>query len=84
MKFLTNYSCKKGDEMIARWQKLAFFLIVKFNDMAIKPTDANGTFLRTPYGHGARAERPGYPEQYARDLLKQTGDKYLVPVEEKK
>ena len=84
IQYLTNYSCKKGDEMIARWQKLAFFLIVKFNDMAIKPTDANGTFLRTPYGHGARAERPGYPEQYARDLLKQTGDKYLVPVEEKK
>jgi dipeptidase len=84
VKFLTNYSCKKGDEMIARWQKLAFFLIVKFNDMAIKPTDANGTFERTPYGHGARVERPGYPEQYARDLLKQTGDKYLVPVEEKK
>ena len=52
--------------------------------MAVKPTDANGTFLRTPYGHGARAERPGYPEQYARDLLKQTGDKYLVPAEEKK
>jgi hypothetical protein len=70
--------------MIARWQKLAFFLIVKFNDMAVKPTDANGTFERSPYGNGARVQRPGYPEQYARDLLKQTGDKYLVPVEEKK
>ena len=84
IQYLTNYSCKKGDEMIARWQKLAFFLIVKFNDMAVKPTDANGTFERSPYGNGARVQRPGYPEQYARDLLKQTGDKYLVPVEEKK
>ena len=82
--FLTNYSCKKGDEMIARWQKLAFHLIVKFNDMVEKPTDANGTFERSPYGHGARVVRPGFPEKYARELLKMTGDKYLVPAEEKK
>ena len=82
--FLTNYSCKKGDEMIARWQQLAFYLIVKFNDMVEKPTNENGTFERTPYGHGARVVRPGFPEKYARELLKMTGDKYLVPAEEKK
>ena len=82
--FLTNYSCQKGNEMIARWQQLAFYLIVKFNDMVEKPTDANGTFERTPYGHGARVVRPGFPEKYARELLKMTGDKYIVPVEEKK
>ena len=82
--FLTNYSCQKGDEMIARWQKLAFFLIVKYNDMAVKPTDKNGTFERTPYGNGARVKRPGFPEQYARELVKQTGTKYFVPKEEKK
>ena len=82
--FLTNYSCKKGDEMIARWKQLAFYLIVKFNDMVEKPTNENGNFERTPYGHGARVVRPGFPEKYARELLKMTGDKYLVPVEEKK
>ena len=82
--YLTKYSCQKGDEMIARWQKLAFYLIVKFNDMVEKPTDANGNFERTPYGNGARVVRAGFPEKYARELLKATGDKYLVPVEEKK
>ena len=82
--FLTNYSCKKGNEMIARWKQLAFYLIVKFNDMVEKPTSENGTFERTPYGHGARVVRPGFPEKYARELLKMTGDKYLVPVEENK
>ena len=82
--FLTNYSCKKGNEMIARWKQLAFYLIVKFNDMVEKPTTENGTFERTPYGHGARVVRPGFPEKYARELLKMTGDKYLVPAEEKK
>ena len=81
---LTGYSCQKGDEMIARWQQLAFFLIVKYNDMAVKPTDENGTFKRNQYGGGARVQRSGFPESYARELLKQTGDKLLVPVEEKK
>jgi hypothetical protein len=82
--YLTKYSCQKGDEMIACWKKLAIHLIVKFNDMVEKPTDANGRFERTPYGNGARVVRPGYPEKYARELLKATGDKYLVPTEEKK
>ena len=74
VEYLTSYSCQKGDEMIARWQKLAFFLIVKYNDIAVKPTDQNGTFERNKYGGGARVKRPGFPEGYARELLRQTGD----------
>ena len=77
--FLTDYSCQKGDEMIARWQKLAFFLIVKYNDMVVKPTDDNGTFLRNKYGGGERVKRPGLPDAYARELIRQTGCKFLVP-----
>ena len=84
IKFLTDYSCKKGDEMISRWQQLAFFLIVKYNDIVVKPTDDNGTFLRTETGNGKRVVRPGFPEPYAKELLKQTGQKFLVPQEEKK
>ena len=80
---LTDYSCKKGDEMIARWQQLAFFLIVKYNDIVVKPTDDQGRFLRNKYGGGAKVVRPGFPDAYARELLNQTGTKYLVPKEEK-
>ena len=79
VKYLTDYSCQKGDEMISRWQQLAFFLIVKYNDIVVKPTDENGSFLRTPDGNGARVVRPGYPDAYARDLLRQTGTKFRVP-----
>ena len=39
--------------------------------------------LQNQYGGGARVQRSGFPESYARELLKQTGDKLLVPVEEK-
>ena len=81
VKLLTDYSCQKGDEMICRWKQLAFFLIVKYNDMVVKPTDANGTFERSQYGRGKRVERPGFPERFARELMKQTGGKLLVPQE---
>jgi len=84
IKLLTDYSCQKGDEMICRWKRLAFFLIVKYNDMVVKPTDANGAFERSQYGHGKRVQRPGFPERFARELIKQTDTKFLVPKEEKK
>jgi len=84
VKFLTSYSCEKGDEMIARWQQLAFFLIVKYNDIVVKPTDEQGRFERNKFGGGARVQRPGMPEQYARDFIQMTGDKFLVPEKEKK
>ena len=78
VRFLTNYSCQKGDEMIARWQQLAFHLIVKFNDSAVKPTDENGTFKRNKFGGGERIQRLGYPERYARKII---SDRLAVPKE---
>ena len=80
VEFLTRYSVSKGDEMIVRWQQLAYFLIVKYNDMTIKPTEGT-QFKRTKYGKGARLTRPGYDKSFARELLKQTGDKFLTPKE---
>ena len=82
-KLLNDYSVQKGDEMIARWRQLAYFLIVKYNDMAVKPTDENGTFKRNKFGGGARIERPGFPEAYARELVRQNGEKLAVPEEKK-
>ena len=79
VRFLTDYSCQKGDEMIDRWRQLAFFLIVKYNDSVVKPTDEQGRFERSKYGHGARVKRPGMPEQYARQLIELTGNRLLVP-----
>jgi len=61
--FLNKYSCKKADEMLARWKQLAFYLIVKYNDMAVKP-DENGQFKRTKTGLGAPVERPGFDKKF--------------------
>ncbi|MBP3212511.1 MAG: C69 family dipeptidase [Prevotella sp.] len=80
VKFLNNYSNEKAQQMLARWKQLATYLIVKFNDMIIKP-EADGKFTRTKTGLGARPTRPGYPAPYARHYVKQTGKKYAVPAE---
>ena len=83
VKYLNGYSVEKAQQMLARWNQLFEFMVVKYNDMIIKPTDKNGNFEKTPYGLGARPARPGYPEKYAKQLVKQSGDKFLVPEEKK-
>ena len=83
VKYLNDYSVEKAQQMLARWNQLFEFMVVKYNDMIIKPTDRNGTFKKTPYGLGATPVRPGYPEKFAKQLVKQSGDKFLVPEEKK-
>ena len=64
--------------MLARWQQLAFYLVVKYNDMAVKH-DENGVFKRSKYGLGATVKRPGFAPGYAREIIRQTSDRYAVP-----
>lgn len=78
IKYLNDYSNQKAQQMLARWLQLAFYLIVKYNDMTVKP-EADGKFTRTKEGIGATVERPGYPEAFKEKLVKETGDKFEVP-----
>ena len=76
VEYLTAYTAEKANQMLARWKQLATYLIVKYNDMTVKPEDENGRFARTPYGLGATVKRPGYSQRYARELIRQTGKRY--------
>ena len=78
--YLTRYTSTKADEMLNTWKELAVKLIVKYNDMIVKPEE-NGVFKRTPEGLGARVLRPGYSESFGRELVRQTGKKFEVPKE---
>ena len=78
IEYLNNYSNQKAQQMLERWRQLAFYLIVKYNDMTVKP-EADGKFTRTPEGIGATVKRPGYPEAYKKKLVEETGDKFEVP-----
>lgn len=75
--FLTDYSLKTADKMMQRWYKLFKFLVVKHNDMVLKPVE-NGQFKRSVYGLGESVKRPGYPEDYWRKIIKEEGDRYKM------
>ena len=76
--FLNNYSIEKAQQMLERWKVLGWYLVVKFNDMAVKPEN-NGSFERTPEGLGATVSRPGFSENMKSQLIRQTGNKYQQP-----
>lgn len=78
LRYLNSYSNEKAQQMLARWKQLAFYLIVKYNDMIVKP-EKDGKFERTPEGIGATVARPGYSEPFKEALVKETGDKFEVP-----
>lgn len=75
LKKLNDYSNEKAAQMLSRWKTLATYLIVKYNDMVVKPEE-NGHFKRTKTGLGAPVERPGYPSSFAKKLINETKDKY--------
>lgn len=77
-KFLNDYSCKQADEMLEAWKDLATYLIVKYNDMCVKP-EKNGEFEKSKYGIGATVKRPGYTDYMKKAIKKETGDRYKMP-----
>ena len=78
VEYLNDYSVEQAQDMLACWKDLAVHLIVKYNDMVVKP-EANGKFIRNAEGLGETPERPGYTEKFAREIIRQTGDKYVYP-----
>lgn len=78
IKLLNEYSNRKAADMLSRWKQLAIYLIVKYNDMAVKP-EKDGKFERTATGIGAPVKRPGYTEYMRHELIRQTGDRFKVP-----
>ena len=78
LQYLNDYSNRQAASMLECWKRLATYLIVKYNDMTIRPEE-NGAFKRTETGLGARVARPGYPKRFARELIRQTGEKYAMP-----
>ncbi len=82
--FLTNYTEMTAQCAVDAWKKLGEYLIVKYNDGVVKKTNADGSFVRPVYEHGANAPlvRPGYPKEFLKEVVKATGDRYKVyPVE---
>lgn len=71
LRLLNEYSVDKAQQMLAEWKNLAIRIIVKYNDMGVKQ-EKDGKIQK-------KVMRPGYPESFARKLVKETGDRYAVP-----
>lgn len=78
--FLTSYSKEAADKMMKRWLDLGKFLIVKYNDMVVKP-ETDGKFLRNNEGMGAPVKNVGYPDETKERILKETRTKFMIPEE---
>ena len=75
--FLTDYTNMCAQTAVDRWKQLGEFLIVRYND-GVRKLVKNGKLVRPTTGNVAPLERPGYPEQFLKDVVKATGDRYKV------
>ncbi|MDF1572612.1 MAG: C69 family dipeptidase [Bacteroidales bacterium] len=79
--YITNFSVNTGDHTVAVWKELGQYLLVKYIDGNVKKEE-NGRFLRNDYGYPVSPDQPGYSEEWKRNVVKDTGDKLLVPGDE--
>ncbi len=73
------YAQDWSNTLMTDWKDLGEYLVMKFNDQVVKKETRDGKWELTPDGICVSPERPGYPEQYRGILIRETGDKYLVP-----
>ena len=81
--FLTDYSVNAGNNTVKRWKELGNFLLVKYKDGNIMK-EKDGVFERTETGLPPFPDQPGYPEQWYRSVVKQTGSHLKVILPESK
>ena len=70
--YLNKKSIAYTEKMMQRWDKLAKYLIVRYNDQVVKRTDENGQLTRWGYN------TPGYDQQFIDAIGKSTGDRYRL------
>ena len=70
--FLNKKSVAYAEKMMKRWDELAKFLIVRYNDQIVRRVGEDGQFTR--WGH----DTPGYDQPFIDAIKKATGDRYLL------
>jgi dipeptidase len=82
-KMLTNYTIACAQSTHAAWRKLGEFLTVKYCDGVVRQ-ERGGKFLKDKWGMALPVKRPGYPAEFLKEYVKQTGDRYLMPAQPEK
>ncbi|MCK5824040.1 MAG: C69 family dipeptidase [Ichthyobacteriaceae bacterium] len=76
--YVTNFSVNNADEMVADWKNFSNYLLVKYMDGNVK-NEENGKFKRNKHNYPASPQYPGYSDEWKDEVIKQTGDKFLMP-----
>lgn len=61
------------------YRDLAIYLLVKYMDGNLKKTNEDGSFKVTEYGIPAYPSFPGYDQKYYENIVKESGDHFLIP-----
>ncbi|MBR6201544.1 MAG: C69 family dipeptidase [Bacteroidaceae bacterium] len=82
VKYLTEAALIRSNMMMAAWQHLFEYLMVKHLDMATKKVEENDPLLtgfkKTEHGLAQPPTRPGYPDAFRKRIIQETGEKYLM------
>ncbi len=74
MEYLTEYSVRTAEDLVANWKYLDRYLLVKYMDGNIKK-EKDGQFERNKYGQPAFPAQPPHPENWCRSIVDNTGDR---------
>lgn len=77
-RLLTKYTVMTAQSIHDAWKRLGEFLVVKYNDGVVKRMK-DGKFERNSIGQPAEVIRPGYPKDFLKEYVKQTGNRYKMP-----
>lgn len=79
LEFITIYSVNTANALVAQWNKLFEFLLVKYIDGNIK-YEENGEFKWNEYNAApAKISNPQYPDWWKKQVIDATGNKLLQP-----
>ena len=70
--YLNKKSISYASRMMQRWDKLAKYLIVKYNDQVVRKVDEHGNFQRWGY------DTPGYGQPFIEAIFPATGERYKL------
>lgn len=78
VEFVTNFSIENAQNMVAQWDKLEAFLLVKYFDGVIHP-EKDGKFIRSEYGGPGKVQTPGWSETWRHKIIEDTGTRFKSP-----
>ena len=78
MAFLTDFSVLQANAVVARWDELANYLLVKYLDGNVKQEGKDG-FLRNPWGNPMPPQFPGYDEAWKAQVVRDAGSRLKEP-----